>query len=136
MIQIKAEAFACLNGTIEGLRKALQTAIELEHSTIPPYLYALYSLKPGTNGEIGRLLLSVIQQEMLHMALDCNILNAINGSPDIDKPHFIPKYPGPLPGSDPQTSVDEPDHVTARALDPVFCAQSPQRGTPAPATRQ
>jgi hypothetical protein len=99
MIQLKAEAFACLNGTIEGLRCALQTAIELEHSTIPPYLYALYSLKPGTNGEIGRLLLSVIQQEMLHMALDCNILNAINGCPDIDKPHFIPKYPGPLPGS-------------------------------------
>ena len=99
MIQVKAEAFACLNGTIEGLRKALQTAIELEHSTIPPYLYALYSLKPETNGEIAHLLLSIIRQEMLHMSLDCNILNAIDGSPDIDKPHFIPKYPGPLPGA-------------------------------------
>jgi len=99
MIQIKADAFACLDGTIEGLRKALQTAIELEHSTIPPYLYALYSLKPGTNGEIAHLLLSIIRQEMLHMALDCNILNAIDGSPDIDKPRFIPKYPGPLPGA-------------------------------------
>ena len=99
MIQMKPELFAALGDSIDGLRSALQAAIELEHSTIPPYLYALYSLKPGTNGEIGELLLSVIGQEMLHMALDCNILNAIGGSPDIDHPRFIPKYPGPLPGS-------------------------------------
>jgi hypothetical protein len=36
---------------------------------------------------------------MLHMALACNILNALGGSPAIDHPKFIPRYPGPLPGA-------------------------------------
>jgi hypothetical protein len=39
-----------------------------------------------------------VLQEMLHMALDCNILNAVGGNPKIDDPAFVPKYPGPLPG--------------------------------------
>jgi hypothetical protein len=98
MIHLRAELFADLNGTIEGLRSALQNAIELERATIPPYLYALYSLKPGTNLEIAGLVKSIVLQEMLHMALDCNILNAVEGTPKIDDPAFVPKYPGPLPG--------------------------------------
>ena len=98
MIALKPELFQDLNGTVEGLRCALQNAIELEHSTIPPYLYALYSIKPGTNSEIGGLIKSVVVEEMLHMAIDCNILNAVGGTPKIDDPCFLPKYPGHLPG--------------------------------------
>ncbi len=98
MIRLKASLFADLNGTVEGLRSALQNAIELEHATIPTYLYALYSIKPGANLEIAGLIKSIVNQEMLHMALDCNILNAIGGTPKIDDPRFVPKYPGPLPG--------------------------------------
>ena len=80
-----------------GLECCLQTAIELEHATLPTYLYSLYSL--GTdNTEIANLVLSVILEEMLHFGLACNILNAINGSPEIDKPGFIPQFPGHLPG--------------------------------------
>ncbi|MHA4739158.1 ferritin-like domain-containing protein [Dyadobacter sp. MSC1_007] len=84
---------------VGNLRKALQIAIELEHSTIPPYLYALYSLKPGQNEEIRQLIRSIVWEEMSHMSLACNMLNAIGGSPEIDKPDFIPNYPGPLPGT-------------------------------------
>ncbi|HEY6331908.1 MAG TPA: ferritin-like protein, partial [Blastocatellia bacterium] len=51
-----------------------------------------------TNAEIAGLIDSVVVQEMLHMAIDCNILNAIGGEPRIDDPRFVPKYPGPLPG--------------------------------------
>jgi len=98
MIRLKPELFADLNGTLDGLKSALQNAIELEHSTIPPYLYALYSIKPGENLEVAGLIKGIVIQEMLHMALDCNILNAIGGAPDIDTPCFIPNYPGPLPG--------------------------------------
>ena len=39
-----------LSGTItsiDGLRQHLQWALELEHSTIPPYLCALYSIEPA-----------------------------------------------------------------------------------------
>ena len=32
------------------------------------------------------------------MAIDCNILNAIGGTPKIDDPCFVPRYPGHLPG--------------------------------------
>ncbi|TGE22314.1 hypothetical protein E5K00_18900 [Hymenobacter aquaticus] len=82
-----------------ALRTALQQAIELEHSTIPPYLYALYSLIQGKNDAIAALIQSVVIEEMTHMALACNILNAIGGAPVIDSPDFIPQYPGPLPGT-------------------------------------
>jgi hypothetical protein len=99
MIALKPELFQDLNGTVDGLKSALQNAIELEHATIPPYLYALYSLRQNANSEIAGLIKSVVVQEMLHMAIDCNVLNAIGGAPRIDDPRFVPKYPGHLPGS-------------------------------------
>src|SRR5262245_33633506 len=98
MILLKPEVAANLDGTLPGVRRALQQAIELEHATLPTYLYALYSLKPGANRRIADLVRSVVMEEMLHMALACNILNAVGGHPTIDKPDFIPTYPGPLPG--------------------------------------
>jgi rubrerythrin len=83
---------------IQSLYTALQSAIELEHSTIPLYLYALYSVDADLNPEIAAILSSVVVEEMLHMTLAANVLNAIGGSPVIDLPGFIPTYPGPLPG--------------------------------------
>lgn len=82
----------------ETIRKALQTAIRLEHAVIPPYLYALYSLDPVLNPEISSLIRSVVTEEMLHMALACNLLNAVGGHPEIDRPDFLMAYPGTLPG--------------------------------------
>ncbi len=75
----------------------LQSAVELEHSTIPPYLTALFSIKPGKNIEISRLLREIVMQEMLHMCIAGNILVAIGGHPKINSPRFIPHYPGNLP---------------------------------------
>ena len=99
MIHLKPEVFSTFNKTPEGLHRALQLAIELEHSTIPPYLYALYSLDPASNTSIYALILTIVKEEMLHMSLACNVLNAIGGKPVIDRPKFIPQYPGPLPGA-------------------------------------
>ncbi|MDX1934973.1 MAG: ferritin-like domain-containing protein [Capsulimonadales bacterium] len=78
---------------IEDLRTHLQWAIELEHSTLPPYLTALYSLHPDRNREAAKVLLSVAIEEMLHMTLAANVLNAIGGTPSLDHPAFIPTYP-------------------------------------------
>jgi hypothetical protein len=83
---------------VESLRQVLQLAIELEHATIPPYLCAMFSIVPGANQEVADLIRSVVMQEMLHMALVCNILNAVGGQPNIASPAFAPKYPGHLPG--------------------------------------
>ncbi|UZD24417.1 ferritin-like domain-containing protein [Algoriphagus halophytocola] len=84
--------------TIEELRAAIQTAIELEHSTIPPYLTANFTLSNTGNDAISNVISSVVGEEMLHLSIACNLLNAIGGSPILNQPEFIPKYPGPLPG--------------------------------------
>jgi hypothetical protein len=95
MIRLKPELTADLD-TPTGLQTALQTAIMLEHSTLPPYLYASWSL--SGNDSIALLVGPIVMQEMGHMALACNVLNAIGGSPVIADPQFVPTYPGPLPG--------------------------------------
>lgn len=101
MIRLKSSAAKALRtkpNDLQVVRAALQQAVELEHSTIPPYLYALYSLDPAKNAAIAEIIQSVVMEEMLHMTLSCNVLNALGGTPVIDKPSFIPSYPGPLPG--------------------------------------
>ncbi|WP_263352905.1 ferritin-like domain-containing protein [Acidicapsa acidisoli] len=98
MILLKKDLLQMLDGSIEGVRAALQHAVELEHATIPVYLYTLYSLGPGANQELAAIIRSVVIEEMLHMTIACNLLNAIGGAPVIDHPGFVPKYPGPLPG--------------------------------------
>jgi hypothetical protein len=97
MLRLRAELFEDLD-TLEGVRTGLQNAVRLEHATIPPYLYAQFSLKPGANTKIAGLISSVVGEEMAHMALAANLLNAIGGAPAIDRPELLPKYPGPLPG--------------------------------------
>jgi hypothetical protein len=105
MIKLKPQLLARVHqGGVQGLRDSLQNAVMLEHATIPVYLYALYSirpesLQPGQNLDVYTLLRSVVVEEMTHMSLACNILNAVGGTPVIDRPGFIPTYPGPLPGA-------------------------------------
>lgn len=45
---------------VEHLKLALETAIMLEHSTIPVYLTAKYSIKPGQNVDISNLIGSIV----------------------------------------------------------------------------
>ncbi|NES90187.1 ferritin-like protein [Okeania sp. SIO2B9] len=60
----------------QTLQQALKVAIALEFSTIPPYLTALYSLKDKSS-DAYRVIRSVALEEMLHINLACNLLNAI-----------------------------------------------------------
>lgn len=84
--------------TIDELKDHLQSAIELEHSTIPTYLTAVFSIMPNSvNEEAGQLIFNIAVQEMLHMTLAANLLNAIGGEPQINTPAFIPNYPTYLP---------------------------------------
>jgi hypothetical protein len=84
--------------TIEDLRDAVQQAIELEHATIPPYLTANFTLNNTGNDDISNLVGSIVGEEMLHLSIAGNLLTAIGGSPVLNKPPFIPTYPGGLPG--------------------------------------
>jgi hypothetical protein len=80
---------------VDWLITSLQTAVELELATLPPYLCGYWSVKDASS-PAAELILSVILQEMLHMGLAANMLTAIGGPPTINT--AIPTYPGGLPG--------------------------------------
>lgn len=81
--------------TVEDLREALRNAIKLELGTIPPYLTAYFSIKPGANATAAAIIRSVVIEEMLHLSLACNLLNAIGGRPQL--PEAVLRYPSRLP---------------------------------------
>ena len=110
--------------TVASLRRHLQTALELEHSTIPPYLCALYSIPDGANTAASALIRSVVMEEMLHMLLAANLLNAIGGEPSVDSPKFVPSYPTYLPHSDQAFTVQLLPFSTA-ALDTFLRIERP-----------
>ncbi|MEO1334439.1 MAG: ferritin-like protein, partial [Myxococcota bacterium] len=83
--------------SIDTLKAYLYRALILEHATIPPYLTALYSIRPQTNSDASHILRVVVVEEMLHLTIAANLMNAIGGSPDLTKPDFVPEYPTYLP---------------------------------------
>ncbi|MGJ5176533.1 ferritin-like domain-containing protein [Bradyrhizobium oligotrophicum] len=70
----------------------LQIAFALELATIPPYMIALLSIKLPANRAAAELIRSVMIEEMLHLALVANVMNAVGGTPLLDST-VIPKYP-------------------------------------------
>ena len=91
---------------LEGLHRHLHAALQLEHATIPPYLTALYSIEPGTNSEAYHVVRAVVVEEMLHLTLAANILNAVGGTPDLSGDGFVPPYPAYLPDGETDFQVD------------------------------
>ncbi len=91
---------------VQGLMRHLEAALQLEHATIPPYLTALYSIRPGTNVEAAQIIRTVAVEEMLHLTLVGNVLNAIGGTVDLTRPGFVPSYPAYLPDGETDFSVD------------------------------
>jgi hypothetical protein len=123
------------------LKDLLQAAVELELATIPPYLCALYSIRPIANREASLVIRSVVVEEMLHMVLAANVLNAIGGEPHVTDGH-VPRYPHELPSGvvlhllpfspeavDAFLKVENPAHPH-RALEadhPLLAGRRPQR---------
>ncbi len=101
MLRIAKSHVESLNAAASAadLHDLVKQAIRLEFSTIPPYLTAMLSLKPGANREIWSSIHGVVIDEMLHMTIACNILNAIGhvAPPPLTDPGFLTAYPGPLP---------------------------------------
>ena len=88
---------------LDHLRVSLQAAVTLEFATIPPYLCALWSIKDELH-PVAKSIREIVQEEMLHMALVCNMLAALGGHPQIST--AAPAYPGKLPhGVHPKLTV-------------------------------
>jgi hypothetical protein len=82
---------------LDWLRNALQVAIQLELSTLPPYLTARWTIQSGSD-PVARSIYQIRQEEMFHFGLACNLLAAVGGVPLLADDAVVPKYPGPLPG--------------------------------------
>ncbi|MEA5470609.1 ferritin-like protein [Spirulina sp. 06S082] len=85
--------------TIDDLRYYLIQGMAIEHATLPPYLTALYSLKPGANLDAFHIIRAVAVEEMLHLTLAANVFNAVGGNIQgtLTADNFIPTYPTKLP---------------------------------------
>ena len=99
MLRIERAAVEAVDSatSAEDLVGLVQEAMRLEFATIPPYLTAMLSLKPGQNRDIWWAIHDVVVDEMLHLLIGCNLLNALGGRPVLDDRKFVPKYPGTLP---------------------------------------
>jgi hypothetical protein len=94
-----------LVGLTEALRRdppsrdlviaALQTALALELSTLPPYLTAYWSVKEPTS-EAGMELDRIWHDEMWHLATVANMIAGLGGRPQLVSQN--PRFPGPPPG--------------------------------------
>ena len=101
----------------QSLREHLELAIKVEMTTIPLYLYAMYSIEdPATDA--AHLLRSVATEEMLHVILVSNLLLAVGGEPRFYDPDFVPRYPGYLP-----------HHIPPLALSLDRCTEEQIRST-------
>ncbi|KAJ8456662.1 hypothetical protein ONZ45_g18632 [Pleurotus djamor] len=87
--------------TVDNLREHLQLALMVELSTIPLYLYGLYSVDPKDTTSRG-VISSVAVQEMLHLVLAGNTLKAVGGNPTLypkkGELEYWPKYPMNMAG--------------------------------------
>ena len=100
--------------TAHELRKHLALAMRVELSTIPPYLYAMYSIE-NEGSEAARLLRSVVTEEMLHLALAANLLVAVGGDPRFLDLDLRPTYPGRLAHHRPEL----PLHLAPASMDVI-----------------
>jgi hypothetical protein len=90
--------------TIDDLRAHVALATKVELSTIPPYLYAFYSIK-DPESEAARLIASVVVEEMLHACLTANLSAALGGDPHFGY-EMIPSYPSPLAHHQPELVLE------------------------------
>jgi Ferritin-like len=112
--------------TLADLRRYVQAALEIEHLTIPPYLTAMYTIRAGTNEAAYYMIRSVVLEEMLHMTLIANLLNAVGGRPRVADPDFVRRYPARLPYS--ALDVEIPlRHFSPTAMRTFLLIEHPQR---------
>ena len=136
MLHVTSELYArAASGSTPDLKVALQAAIELEHATMPPYLFALYSLG-GSNADIARVLREIVREEMLHMLLAGNLLKAIGGHPVINSKAFVPTYPSHLPGCVATGLIVPLERFSLKLAEDKFMAiEQPEKPLPIPVRR-
>ena len=116
---------------MKDLHQHLELAIQIELATVPPYLYAMYSIE-DPDSEPALLLRSIVVEEMLHAALVTNLLLATGGRPDFASTKYMTSYPANLPHHRPPLTVDL-GPCTKQSIETVFMRIEQPEGRDAPA---
>jgi hypothetical protein len=95
---------------------------------MPVYMSGMYSIKAGTNAFAYEVIRSVLLEEMLHMTLAANLLNAVGREPDTKK--FVRKYPAKLPFSDASLPKIHLRHYSPEALETFKLIERPRSFVP------
>ena len=74
----------------------LEIALNIEFSTIPPYLCAFWSIKDRNDPAYKAIREQIAQEEMIHMGLVFNLLVALGQKPSLISNPAV--FPGTLPG--------------------------------------
>jgi hypothetical protein len=126
--------------TLADLQGALQLAMQLEFSTIPPYLCAQWSINNDPSG-VGDMIQNIVVQEMFHFALAGNMLTAVKGTPQVANAAFVPTYPThELPGKIHQKLAVDLQPLSPAQLDVFMQIEQPEfppvalAASPGPAT--
>ncbi|OBZ79329.1 hypothetical protein A0H81_00194 [Grifola frondosa] len=85
--------------TKDVLIQHMQSAMQVELSTIPLYICALNSIIPDNGGPSSNArvsILAVVEQEMLHLSLAGNMLRALGGKQALYDKGFMPTYPSKI----------------------------------------
>jgi hypothetical protein len=123
--------------TPDQLHTHLIEAAAVELSTIPLYLYALYSIKASGDYQwdagisAQRTIRSVVIEEMLHLCLVRNVLLATGGDMTLYDKAIVPEYPSLLRQHSPDLMLHlEP--CTPELMRRVFMPLERPEGTDAP----
>jgi len=115
---------------LKELRDFLQAALEVEHFTVPVYMSGMYSIRPGANRFSYDTIRSVLMEEMLHLTLAANLLNAVGGTPDVARPGFVAGYPARLPFSSRSLPEIPLQNFSPAALDTFLLIERPRALVP------
>jgi len=119
--------------TRDDLISYLDAALALEHATIPTYLTAYYSIRSTTNSDAAHIIRVTAVEEMLHLTLVANVMNAIGAAPDLTRPGFVPSYPAYLPDGEDDFTVDL--RPFSREAVETFCKIERPRRAPSDGSR-
>ncbi|MFE6867283.1 ferritin-like protein [Kitasatospora sp. NPDC057692] len=114
---------------LDELRTYLQAALEVEHLTIPVYMTGMYTIRPGTNRTAYYAIRAVLLEEMLHMTLVANLLNAVGGRPVVDS-GVVAEYPAKLPFSGDGVPRIGLRHFSPEALETFLRIELPKSMAP------
>jgi hypothetical protein len=103
-----------------ALQDHVASAVQLEHSTVPLYLYAYYTVGDPTSAA-AQTIRGVAMQEMAHVCLATNLLVAVGGEPHFDEADFIPRYPSTMAHHQPPLTLQLQPADVAVVRD-LFCA--------------